>query len=181
MWIVCGNVKLCLTKHWGFEDNVWIFGHFRVTGHNVPDLVRKVIGLGMATSPERESKGRYHPGQFYRNMWRFYVDPLGGNDCHHSPWICVINESVGACSNIRRFLSVRWHHPPVMFSRVSNGIIRAHVLSRRFDCRQVGTLPQPEWMFIHKIFFFFLMTLDFFSFRYRHTNKRKVGNKKTWW
>ncbi len=68
MWIVYGNVKLRLTKNWGFEDNVWIFGHFRVTGHNVPDSVRKVIGLGMATSPEGENKGRHHPGQFYRNL-----------------------------------------------------------------------------------------------------------------
>lgn len=59
MWITCRNTKLRLTKHWGLDDSAWIIRHFRATRHSVFNSVRKVIGLGIATSPEGQNKGQY--------------------------------------------------------------------------------------------------------------------------
>jgi hypothetical protein len=73
--------------------------------------------------------------QFYRNLWRFHVDPSLGDDGHHFARNCAVDGSVRACSNVGRSLSVRWHHPPLLFSRVSNGVVRTQVLSRRSHCK----------------------------------------------
>jgi hypothetical protein len=48
MSIIFRNTKLSFTKHWGAEESASIIRHFRAAGHSVPDLVREVIGMGIA-------------------------------------------------------------------------------------------------------------------------------------
>jgi len=69
-----------------------------------------------------------HPRRFYRDSWRLHADPSRGDDNYHLARIRSIQSSFRACSNVRKFLSVRRHHPPFLFSRDSDGVVRAQVL-----------------------------------------------------
>ncbi len=59
MPIIFRNTKLSFTKHWGAEESASTIRHFRAAGHSVPNSVRKVIGMSIATSSTEENKGHY--------------------------------------------------------------------------------------------------------------------------
>ncbi len=69
-----------------------------------------------------------HPRQFYRDSWRLNADPSWGDDNYHFARIRSVQSSFRACSNVRKFLSVRQHHPLLLFSGDSDGVVRAQVL-----------------------------------------------------
>jgi len=180
MWIACRNVKLCLTKHWGLEDNAWIIRHFRVVGHSVLDSIQKVIGLEIATSPEGENKGHY---PILDNFIKICEDSML---IHHWEMMAIILHeivpSTEASEHVRTLGDLFRYDGTILRScfRESRMALFEHKFCRG-DLIVNKSIPfhSPDGCSFTKPFFF-LMTLDFLSLKYRHTDKRKVGNKETW-
>jgi hypothetical protein len=176
MWIIYRNVKLHLTKHWGLEDNAWIIRHFRATGHSVPDSVRKVIGLGIATSLEGENKGHYP-------ILDDFIEICENSMLiHHGEMMAIILHkfvsSTKALEHVRMLGDFFWYGGTILHfcSRESRMVLFGHMFCRG-DLTVDKSIPfhSPDGCSFTKPFFF-LITLDFLSlkkvFSYAHQQKK---------
>ncbi len=84
LWIPRKNVKLHFTKYWSLSESAWIIWHFRNEGHNGPDSMRQVIGLGHVTSHKGQNKGMYHNLHDFRELREDYML------IHHGEMVAIL-------------------------------------------------------------------------------------------
>lgn len=157
MWIVCTNTKMCLTKHWGFDNNAWIIWHFRATRDNVPDSIQKVIYLRITMSLKGQNKGSY---LILDDFQEIHEDSML---FHHEKMIAIILHEFVPSTKVSEhvwILGVLFRYGGTIlrsYSRESQMALFRHRFSSRWShCEQVSTLPRSKFcacMLLQKTFF----------------------------
>jgi hypothetical protein len=179
MRIVFRNTKLSFTKHWGAEDSVSIIRHFRVVGHSVPNLVRKVIGMGISTSSPEENKGHYP------NLDDFQEICEDSMLIHNGEMMAIIlhafvpsteaSEHIQTLRNLFRYggTMLRTCSPESQMALFGHRFCRGDLtVDRSVLCNQDGCS-------FKKIYFtFFLMAREFLSFQIPAHQEKKCGRQR---
>jgi hypothetical protein len=180
--IVVRNTKLRFTKHWGAQESACIIRHFRAAGHNVPDSMCKVIGMGIPTSSLEENKGHYP------NLEDFQEICEDSMLIHNGEMVAIIlhafvpsteaAEHVQTLGDLFRYggTMLRTYSPESRMALFGHRFCRGDlIMDRSVLCNQDGCGFRNSFFT-----FFFSWRVKFFPFRYRHSTKRNAGDKGTW-
>ncbi len=179
MQIVFRNTKLSFIKHWGTEESAFIIRHFRTAEHSVPDLVHKVISMGISTSSPEENKGHYLNFDNFQEIYEdFMLIHNGEMMAIIFACICFVNWNFGARSDVRRSLSVRRHRAPHLFSGVSNDVVWAQIYRGDLTVDMSVLYNQDECSFRNFYYIFFLMEREFLSFQVPAHHEKKCGRQR---
>jgi hypothetical protein len=148
----------------------------------MPDSLRKVIGLGIATSHERQKKGNY---SILDEFQEIHEDSML---IHHGEMIAIILHELVLPTEVLehvRTLGDLFRYNGTIF-RSSSQEFRMALFKHKFchGNRIVEKLvPFPDPDFVHGCSFrkpFFLTTSSFLSLKYWHTGKKNIKNKEIW-